>query len=956
MTQDAKPVRERATGSEIEPMTAPLTRSLTPEALAEMYAHARRDYPNECCGIVFGPQGRGHAGRAVACVNIQNELHAEDPEHARARRPHRLQPGRRRPVQAAEEPARRRAGEDHLPLARRRRRLLQRHRSGRRADGRRAQLPGRVRRHRRPRRRRARRRPVRLGRRPSASTSRSAATRVRLSAKLAPRIAGTVALRLRPTPSTLPSFLRACRGETTERAPLWMMRQAGRYLPEYREVRAKVSFLELCKTPKLAAEVTLQPIRRFGFDAAILFSDLLVPLEAMGLEVEFTDEGPRPAGARCARRPISAASRRFDPEARTGFVMETIRPCARSCPRDAAHRVRGRARSRSPPTPSRARPAKTLRRDEEVLLPPPGRGAAAAGPRSARRRATTCWPRSRPARRPSSSSTRGSACCRPRTSKTSCSPPTAALVAALRATGVPVIYFGNGADDDPRPGRAGGRRRLRRRLAAAPSTRRARGCGDARGRAGEPRSGPAARTRSSEIERRAARRGRGAAASAGTSSISATASRPTCRSRPSPRWSRPCGARDDAAPRRRRRAQPAARPHRAQPGRPRLARGRRAVPAPAVRRPRRHPARLGCVRCRGCWPGRSPGAAAPLARAAYAQIGGRSPIRAETTAQAEAVAAALGRARHRRHARSSPWRPGTRSPTRRWPTLRARGVRRAVAAAALSPTSRAPRPARRSTSSSTRAPSGTAASRSPRSDATRTPPATCERRRRADRGGGGHASRASCATSAPVLFSAHGLPEAYIRRGDPYLDDIRTTVAAVTRRLGLGRAGAPLLSEPRRPPALARPHHRGGAGRAGRRGHTRGASSCRSRSPASTSRRCRRSTSSTRSGPRPPASSTSPAPAPWACHPAFIARARRSGRGDRPRAGLGVHDVRVAIVGGGISGLTAAHVALGRGHDVVLRRRRPRARRPDRAAPGATASSASAGRRRCSTAPKRPAR
>ena len=113
-----------------------------------------------------------------------------------------------------------------------------------------------------------------------------------------------------------PLFLRACRGETTERAPLWLMRQAGRYLPEYRAVRAGVSFLELCKTPKLAAEVTLQPIRRFGFDAAILFSDLLVPLEAMGMEVEFTDKGPSLPAPLRTPADLGRVSR-FDPAART---------------------------------------------------------------------------------------------------------------------------------------------------------------------------------------------------------------------------------------------------------------------------------------------------------------------------------------------------------------------------------------------------------------------------------------------------------------------------------------------------------------------------------------------------------------------------------------------------------------------------------------------------------------
>lgn len=119
-------------------------------------------------------------------------------------------------------------------------------------------------------------------------------------------------------------FLAACRGEATPRPPLWLMRQAGRYLPEYREVREHVSFLELCKTPALAAEVTLQPIRRFGFDAAILFSDLLIPLEAMGLDVIFTEHGPTlPApvrGAQDLRR-----LRVFDPWEATHFVCEAIR-------------------------------------------------------------------------------------------------------------------------------------------------------------------------------------------------------------------------------------------------------------------------------------------------------------------------------------------------------------------------------------------------------------------------------------------------------------------------------------------------------------------------------------------------------------------------------------------------------------------------------------------------------
>ncbi len=120
-------------------------------------------------------------------------------------------------------------------------------------------------------------------------------------------------------------FLKACRREPVDRTPVWFMRQAGRYMAEYRALREKHTMLEVCRTPELAVEVTLQPIRAFDFDAAILFSDLLVPLAPMGIPFDFhKGEGP------VVEKPVRsaddvAALRRFEPREELSYSLEAIR-------------------------------------------------------------------------------------------------------------------------------------------------------------------------------------------------------------------------------------------------------------------------------------------------------------------------------------------------------------------------------------------------------------------------------------------------------------------------------------------------------------------------------------------------------------------------------------------------------------------------------------------------------
>ncbi|HLG32206.1 MAG TPA: uroporphyrinogen decarboxylase [Ignavibacteriaceae bacterium] len=120
-------------------------------------------------------------------------------------------------------------------------------------------------------------------------------------------------------------FIKACNRQPVERTPVWIMRQAGRYLPEYRAVRAKHDFLTMCKTPELAAEVTIQPVELIGVDAAIIFSDILVIPEAMGMHLEMY-ENRGPVFPNPIRTDDDASKlRNIDPYDDLNYVLETIK-------------------------------------------------------------------------------------------------------------------------------------------------------------------------------------------------------------------------------------------------------------------------------------------------------------------------------------------------------------------------------------------------------------------------------------------------------------------------------------------------------------------------------------------------------------------------------------------------------------------------------------------------------
>ena len=146
-------------------------------------------------------------------------------------------------------------------------------------------------------------------------------------------------------PDVIAPLLAAARGIRPARTPVWFMRQAGRSLPEYRDVRGEGSILDAIAKPDLAAEITLQPVRRYGVDAAIMYSDIVVPALRRSASASTSPPGPGPSpSSRCAPAPISTGSGRYEPEVDAPYIAD-----------DGADRALPSCRPRSPCSPSPGR-------------------------------------------------------------------------------------------------------------------------------------------------------------------------------------------------------------------------------------------------------------------------------------------------------------------------------------------------------------------------------------------------------------------------------------------------------------------------------------------------------------------------------------------------------------------------------------------------------------------------
>ena len=195
---------------------------------------------------------------------------------------------------------------------------------------------------------------------------------------------------------TASPFLAACRGEPHDRVPVWFMRQAGRSLPEYRALRGEGSILEAIRDPELSAEITMQPVRRYGVDAAILYSDIVVPVAAIGFGVDVA-----PGTGPVVERPFSSAAdldrlRTLEPEVDTPYVLETVRILTGELPVPliafAGRAVHGGQ------LPRRGSTVSHLRQDQGAHARRPGALRAAARPAGAPRRRVdrVAGPRRRP--------------------------------------------------------------------------------------------------------------------------------------------------------------------------------------------------------------------------------------------------------------------------------------------------------------------------------------------------------------------------------------------------------------------------------------------------------------------------------------------------------------------------------------------------------------------------------